>query len=267
VANVAFEKEVKEQVTNASEATDGKITDYTAHTGFTHFRWPGTLTVDLGEAYGLRCIRMLLWDGLGQPGGQRDPRIYSYRLLTSVDYQKWKVVYDTADGGSNGWQVFNFPDGIKSRYVRVHGMRNTANKEFHIVQLEAHESDPKPLETDVRLQKTIAPDSSSEEIGDGLPLESRVRSIIDDIEQLVKDVPALSQKYFGELISQLRVQVRDVGAIERSMDSVRREIVGPVNKELEKSVKLGRFSFWGFWVGLIGGVLAIISLIVNLFNR
>lgn len=149
----------------------------------------------------------------------------------------------------------------------MHGILNTAplNAHFHIVQLEAHDSDPPPLEAEVIIQKNIALDSLSEEVGDGFPLESRVRGIIDEMETWVKSTPdLLNKEYFRNLISKLRVQVRDVGAIERSMDSVRREIVGPVNEELKKSAKLGRFSVWGFWVGLIGGILAIISLIVNL---
>ncbi|HEU0143750.1 MAG TPA: hypothetical protein VFQ47_03095, partial [Nitrososphaera sp.] len=65
-------------------------------------------------------------------------------------------------------------------------------------------------------------------------------------------------------ISQLRVQVRDVSALERGMDSIRREIISPVRQELEHSAKIGQFSVWGFWVGLIGGVLAIISIVLGL---
>lgn len=75
MANVALGKSIKEeQVENAVAATDGQITGYTGNTGFAYFRWPGTLTVDLDNIYRLSCIRMLLWDGLGQGGGPRDPR-------------------------------------------------------------------------------------------------------------------------------------------------------------------------------------------------
>ena len=48
------------------------------------------------------------------------------------------------------------------------------------------------------------------------------------------------------------------------MDSIRREIINPVHQELEHSAKLGRFSVWVFWIGLIGGVLAIISIALAL---
>jgi len=54
---------------------------------------------------------------------------------------------------------------------------------------------------------------------------------------------------------------------------IKRHITKPVQEEIKKassiglqSLRLGKFSFWGFWVGLIGGVLAIISILVNLIK-
>lgn len=267
MTNVAMGKPIEEQhVKNSNVITNGIVTGYTDSQGFGYFNWPGFLTLDLGERYTLYCIRILLWDGLGEGPGQRNNRIYKYRLLTSVDRQNWKVVFDTANDGFNGWQVFNFPGGIDVRYLRIHGLLNTANLEFHIVEIEAHDTEPPNLDAEYVLQRSIRLETSDEEIGDGLPLTSRVGGIINNIEQLVEASEYLNPKPFKELISQLRVQVNDVSALERSMDSIRREIIDPVHIELEKSSKLGKFSVWGFWVGIIGGILAIISLILTLMS-
>jgi len=123
--NVALQRIVEERVQNVEAATDGDVIHYTGNRGFTSFDWPGTLTVDLASTYTIRCIRTLLWDGLGEPNRTRDPRFYLYRLLVSVDHNQWKVLFDTGNNGSNGWQVFNFPDGLQARYVRIHGLFNS----------------------------------------------------------------------------------------------------------------------------------------------
>jgi|GEM_PF-3594442 hypothetical protein len=263
--NLALHKPVEEEISNASAATDGEISNYTGDKGYAWFDWPGSLTIDLGGPQKLCCIRILLWDGLGEGGTSRNPRIYCYRLLASLDHNNWKVLFDTGRNGFNGWQVFNFQHGFEARYVRIHGLTNSANRFFHIVQVEAHDDDPPPLAVEVVLQRIIETDSLQEESGDGLPLQSKVRSIINEIEHLVETTKYLNPQPLRELISQLRVQLTDVSSIERSMDSIRREITGPVNKELSKAAKLGKFSLWGFVVGIIGGILAIVSFGFNIY--
>ena len=110
MANIALHKRIEERMKGADSSVDGQIDGYTASDGFAEFRWPGTLTLDLSETAEICCIRILLWDGLGQGGGQPDDRIYKYRLLTSLDHQTWKAIYDTGGNGYNGWQVFVFPE-------------------------------------------------------------------------------------------------------------------------------------------------------------
>jgi hypothetical protein len=262
MGNVALNKPIEEQITNGQQATDGQTTYYTAHQGFASFNWPGTLTVDLTTIQVLRSIRILLWDGLGEGGAIRNPRFYLYRLLASTDHNQWKVVFDTGPSGFNGWQVFNFSDGLEARYIRVHALFNSSNPQFHVVQIEAHDSEPPPLSAEITLQRIIVTHALQEETGDGLPLQSRVRTIINGIEQLVDSTTILNPEPFRQLISQLRVQLTDLTSIERGMDSIRREIIAPVKNELNKAAKLGRFSFW---FGIIGGLLAIASIILNIY--
>lgn len=266
MANVALRKPVEEPMKNSGAATDGNSSDYTGLKGFADFPWPNTLTVDLGGTYDLHCIRFLLWDGLGQGGGRRNLRVYKYRLLVSEDHHTWTVLYDTRDDGYNGWQSFEFEHTIQAQYIRVHGLWNSANSNFHIVQIEAHDSQPPPLGAEITLYRRLSTDSFELESGEGLPLTSRMRDIIRKIDDLVAENSILNPEPFQELTSELRVRVGDIGAVESSMGSIRRAIIAPVQDRLEQSMKLGQFSVWGFWVGLIGGILAIVSLVINLLT-
>lgn len=265
MANVALGKPIEEHVTNSSSATDGNASKYSAVTGFAEFSWPYMITVDLGVSCGLFCIRLLLWDGLGEANKQRDNRVYKYRLLTSVDRKTWKVIHDSLDGGGNGWQEFRFPNPLEARYVRVHGLSNSANDKFQIVQVEAHDNQPPDLDAEIVLARPVLTESDLDnEVGDGLPLQAKVQSIISGIEELIeKNEQYINPQPFRLLISQLRNQVSDVASLERGMDSIRREIITPVRTELEQSA---RFSSRGFWVGLVGGVLAIFSLSLSLWQ-
>jgi hypothetical protein len=119
---------------------------------------------------------------LGQGNKQRDTRIYKYRLLTSVDHLAWKVIYDSFNDGGNGWQVFSFPEALETKYIRVHGIWNSANDKFQIVQVEAHDDAPPDLNAEIVLQRTVLSESiEAEEIGDGMPLQARVGRIINRI--------------------------------------------------------------------------------------
>lgn len=266
MANVALHKPVEERVSHAEVPTNGVITGYTPHSGFAHFDWPGTLTVDLGSIAAVVCIRFLLWDGMGT-GKARAGRLYKYRLLASEDHDAWTVLYDGSSAGSNGWHEFSLASPLMSRYVRLHGLWNSANESFHVVELEVHDSPPPELEAEVPVKRSVGRRSDME-LGDGQPMELRFNALLNDIDELIAGTTLLNPQPFREVTSQLRREVADIAALERSVDAVRREIVGPVQRELALSQKLGRFSVWGFWVGLVGGVLAILSLaLFSLGNR
>lgn len=267
MSNVALGKPIEEPIKNASAATDGKVAGYSSAGGFAEFVWPYVMTIDLGALHSLFSIRLLLWDGLGEVNRQRDNRIYRYRLLTSPDHQVWRVVYDSSNEGGNGWQEFRFPNPLEARYIRVHGLSNSANDKFQIVQVEAHDSQPPDLDAEIVLARTVVTESLENEVGDGLPLQAKVLTIINGIEGLIENNKEfINPQRFRLLVSQLRNQVSDVASLERGMESIRREIITPVRHELERSAKLSRFSVWGFWVGLVGGALAILSLSLSVWQ-
>src|SRR6185436_17385990 len=106
--------------------------------------------------YDLSCIRLLLWDGLGEDNNkQRSSRTYKYRLLTSADHQIWKVIYDSSSEGGNGWQEFRFSKPLAARYVRIHGLSNSANASFQVVQVEAYDDQPPDLGAEIVLARTF----------------------------------------------------------------------------------------------------------------
>jgi len=63
MANIAFKILPLEidKWTNAHKATDGNVTDYDAHNGFTYAKHPADFTIDLGEEKLIYAIRVLLW--------------------------------------------------------------------------------------------------------------------------------------------------------------------------------------------------------------
>jgi hypothetical protein len=126
MTNVALGKKVLEDsVKQPNVVTDGVTTGYGGSSGFAHFPFPGTLTVDLEDIYPIICIRFLLWDGLGHGGTTPNNRRYRYRLAVSVDNNRWHELYTTPEEGTIGWQLFTLKSAIHIRYVRIYGLHNT----------------------------------------------------------------------------------------------------------------------------------------------
>jgi hypothetical protein len=262
MANIALGKQVEEACTNREEATNGVCTGYGGMTGFAELTWPAYLTIDLERATDVRCIRILLWDGLGKPkeNAARDSRRYKYRLLVSSDHNTWRVIFDSGETGYNGWQVFLFQPPVACRFIRMHGLSNTANAWFQVVQVEVHDVVPEPVDAEVVLERTIRADGVESEVGDGLPLTQRMNVLRGQIERLVESTQVLNPEPFNEIGNQLRNHVREVASLESSIDGIRKMIVIPVLERLREAESVGRFSIWGFWVGLIGSVMGISSL-------
>ncbi len=265
MTNVAMGKPVEESVTNSKVVTDGNYLTYDANSGFAWFYWPGTLTVDLGSIVQIKSIRFLLWDNLGS--GSRVPanRRYRYRLLVSKDHQNWTILHDTGVDGFDGWQAFDFPECVEARFVRVHGVHNNANNEFHIVELQVHDSAPESIPKEPAFRRTIQSTATAiVESGDGKSLQSQIDTIANQMTTLAEDNPALNKTYFHELVSRMREQVADAATIDGNISAIRREIVDPVRDDLRRTEGLSKSSVF---LGIIGGVLAIISILLSIFGR
>ena len=247
--NIALKKPVVEKnVINPEVVTNGCVTEYKGSSGsktFSHFKWPGTLTINLKKVYIVKCIRFLLWDGMGQPGAQRHSRKYKYRLETSTDGENFDLLYDTEDNGYNGWQQFIISDGIEMQFIKIYGRYNSSNPQFHIVEVEAYEEDtPPPLEAEIVLEKKISK-SIPKPVIPGGPL-SKVGKIV---EALQKVQGALGSSEIEKICKELVNVTGDLEILEKNIESVKNQIIGPVNESLKNSFKLA-------WISII---LAIVS--------
>jgi len=255
--NVALKKKIIEQRDwrRPEEVTNGNIINYDSDNGFSDCSFPATLTIDLEASYNLHTVRMFLWD--------LDDRRYKYRFLTSIDRKNWSVHYDTQQEGFNGWQCFEFSNKKDVRFIRVDALHNTANAGFHIIQIEAYEEKPPELNKPCSKHKLL---ELIIENGDGLAISSHFRSLLNELQNIISNARLLNPAPIMDTLIRLRATVYNMEAIENNADSIRKEITNPINKQLESAKKAGFFSIWGFWVGLGGLILGIISSLLTIMS-
>lgn len=150
------------KVLSPKMAVKDRKLEYSEYSGYTSVLSPNYITLDLGEVIYIQTIQFLLWDNRGY-NNKRDycNREHHYRLLIS-DYSEdlecddsgnirrvgnnndqskpltWKVVYDSLRVGYNGWQVFNFSEKAKVRYIRLHMLSNSDGQRNNLVRIEAY---------------------------------------------------------------------------------------------------------------------------------
>lgn len=136
--NVALENN-DAYVIGGAPINDGVVTGYTGSTGYSWVLIPGSITIVLPKTYNIEKIKTLLWDG--------DTRYYQYYIEVSEDGQKWTKVVDKTSGQWKSWQLDSF-DPILAKYIRITGTYDSANNQFHIVELEAYASS-EPIKTPI----------------------------------------------------------------------------------------------------------------------
>lgn len=261
MANIAFGKPIIEQDwKRPEELTNGNYKIYDGSIGYTHSSWPRNLTLDLKDVYDIETIRFLLWD--------KNNRVYKYRLLTSSDSITWNLHYDTYENSFKGWQEFSFSEKINARYIRIHCLWNSANVGFHIVEMQVYNEETENLNLNITNKKIIRSKTEDYqiEVGNSLPLTQQMNNLTNSLERILKENTIINPKPFQEIITNFRIQTFDIESLEKSIDSIRREIINPVKKELEDGKKLGRFSVWGFYIGFAGIIVSIFAILNGIFN-
>ncbi len=215
------------------EATDGNVTNYGSYEGWSHFRWPGHLTVDLESIQVITCIRFLLYD-------KQAERRYKYRLLTSEDGKNWDVLFDTGEMGRLGWQVFWMPPkGLRAQFVQIHGLWNSVRPEFHVVQVEVYDDEPPQLDaTNINLQVGVILRQLMIEADQTMDIERQYKKVRSMIERSERKNPGFTPPFFLNTLEQLRPRVRDIADVLRSVIGIRREITKQIERELRSSKRL-----------------------------
>jgi len=157
--NLAYNKDkpvmVKELCNHPEMMTQGYLYEkdlhgkygYTGTYGYCGTHVPAYLTLDLGRNEDIGLIMFLLWDDRVDFNQGDQERRYYYRLLAAEDREEhdrdeieWKVLYDSEKSGYRNWQIFRIanPEGIRARYIRIHGVYNSKNDGFHVVRIRVY---------------------------------------------------------------------------------------------------------------------------------
>ncbi|XP_052893491.1 BTB/POZ domain-containing protein 9 [Anopheles moucheti] len=119
---------------------NGEVKNYDWDSGYTcHQIGEGVILIQLGQAYWIDSMRLLLWDC--------DNRSYSFYIEVSVDMKEWEVVVDKRTDHLKSWQHFTFLPKVVV-YIRIVGTHNTANEMFHCVHFECPSQDPDFLKSE-----------------------------------------------------------------------------------------------------------------------
>jgi hypothetical protein len=147
-------------------------------------------------------------------------------------------------------------------------MWNSANGGFHVVQLQVFDKETEQLEIKVDNKRiiSISVAENINEIGSGLPLTQQMNSLINSLEKILQDNQIINPEPFKKIIASFRIQAYDIEALEKSIDSIRREIINPVKKELDEGKRLGKFSVWGFYIGFVGIIVSIFAILNGIFK-
>lgn len=113
----------------AEQLLDGNSSEYTGSSGFAMGNYPCVFDIILADIYELNHIRILLWDG--------DARSYRYRVETSIDGRTYQPLVDYSQEDRQSWQELRFKNRA-IKYIRIHGLHNSANAGVHIVEVEAY---------------------------------------------------------------------------------------------------------------------------------
>ena len=87
------------------------------------------IVIQLSNIFIINCIKILLWD--------LDTRSYSYVIDVAVEENFWERIIDYSIYHCRSWQQLFFPKSRAVKFIRIKGTRNTVNKVFHLVSLEA----------------------------------------------------------------------------------------------------------------------------------
>nr|VFK31297.1 MAG: hypothetical protein BECKMB1821G_GA0114241_108111 [Candidatus Kentron sp. MB] len=92
-------------------------------------------------------------------------------------------------------------------------------------------------------------------------------ALLDELEKLKSEFEAKGIKIndFEEAISKLKRHTGNIEKIEANIEEIKEEIIRPIKKQLDDNKKAGKFSVYGFYIGGLGIVLSIFTILYTTF--
>ena len=94
------------------------------------------------------------------------------------------------------------------------------------------------------------------------------KQIIEDLEKAISDIESqgISIQPLNKALENLKTHSKNIEAIENNIDAVKSEVIDPIKIELEENKRAGKFSVWGFYIGIFGLIVTAISLLYTTFG-
>lgn len=96
----------------------------------------------------------------------------------------------------------------------------------------------------------------------------RYSDIIADLDERIAGLKKEGFNFdpLDDLLEQLKSHVEEVAEVEDHLDAIRSMVISPIKQELEENKRAGRFSIFGFYVGAVGLLASVVSVIYSGFQ-
>ncbi|APD97671.1 hypothetical protein BM525_08640 [Alteromonas mediterranea] len=96
----------------------------------------------------------------------------------------------------------------------------------------------------------------------------KYKNIVSDLENKISTLKEDGVKIdaLDDLLQELTSHVEEVTEVEEHIDAIRGMVISPIKKELEENKQASQFSIWGFYVGAIGLLASVLSLLYTSFT-
>ena len=93
-------------------------------------------------------------------------------------------------------------------------------------------------------------------------LMPRYKEILESLEKSIEDLKnkGITVDALNHAMKDLVAHKENIEKVENNIDAVRKEVISPIERELQQNRTAGKFSIWGFWVGALSMVVSIATI-------
>ncbi len=210
----------------------------------------------------------------------KDGQQYAFRLLSSVDGERWQVLYDSTATDNPyrvGWQHFVFrsaatseapqSETLQMRYFRIHALHNPITSGFQVVRLRLFNVENNDMPQGEKIVLPI--DGSCDvEIGETTPLATKLLNISERLYRGVTKkfaeqttVSEEEKSNFEVVYNHVVEKAFELQAVDGKVDQVRKVITPLISKKLEDKKVRSIASTRREWIVSLG--LLVLYIIVS----